>query len=1115
MSLKIERKLGYVLLLNIAHIFTSCTHKVESEKRFTTLSAQETGIEFTNDIRISADFNILTYRNFYNGGGVGIGDINNDGLPDVYLIKNQGPNKLYINKGDIVFEDITENAGVSGSKLWSTGVTMVDINADGFLDIYVCNAGITNKRNELFINNGDLTFTEMAEHYNLDEDGFTTHAAFFDYDGDGDLDAYILNNSFILPTSLGFSNKREVRSQDWSVPEVFKAGGDKLLRNDGGYFVDVSEESGIYGSLIGFGLGVTVGDVNNDDWLDIYISNDFYERDYLYINKGDGTFLEDSKNYIQHFSLSSMGADIADFNNDQLPDIFVTDMRPGDDERLKNNGGFETFNLHKKMQGRDFYNQFMQNTMQINNGNGSFSETAYYSGVAETDWSWSALIFDMDNDGFKDILVCNGIYKDITNNDFINYFANESASRSGIYTEGQIAKLMDRIPSVPISNFAFHNNQNLKFTNSAEEWGLGKPGFSNGSAYGDLDNDGDLDLIVNNVNQEVSVYRNNTSGEGGNNYLKIKLDGQGKNKFAVGSKITVYAENNTFYQELIPSRGFQSSVDYNLLFGLGELQKADSVRVIWPDKTTSAFFDVAANQSLIVNQSEAQGKKALPEITTETYMVEIEQGLSPHIEDEYNDYNIEGTISRMLSKEGPAIAVADINNDGLDDLYIGGARGKAGKIYIQDNTGSFKATENEVFDRDSGYEDTSAIFADINGDKKADLLVSSGGNDIFQSPEKYHTRIYINNKNGKFVGNSDAILPTRTNTSIIAPNDFDGDGDMDFFIGSRSIPGVYGKNPEHYLFENDGTGKFTDVTQSLLPKILDCGMITDAQWADMDGDGRNELIVIGDWMAPMIYKQHENGFTSIGANLSGYKGAWNTLNIADLNGDGKNDMILGNRGTNSFFDIRENNPVKMYVNDFDDNGTIEQIFTQNIKGKIKPVHLRVELLKQIPQLGKKSPSFVDYASKSMTDLFSEEVLGKSTVKEINTFKSVVIFNKGNNEFLVEELPVEAQLSSIHAIETTDLNSDGVLDIIMAGNDVDLKPQFGRLDANYGLVFLGSKDGSFSTVRSNVSGFFLKGEVKNLSFIRSLNGDSLLLAGINNTKPKLFKLKSHLAIGNSK
>ncbi|NDV43787.1 VCBS repeat-containing protein [Flagellimonas sediminis] len=1094
--------MGVALTIGIG----SCTRTMAEDAMFTQLDPASTGIKFVNDVHIGTDFNILTYRNFYNGGGVGIGDINNDGLPDIYLIKNQGGNRLYLNKGDFVFQDITETAGVSGTKMWSTGVTMVDVNADGLLDIYVCNAGITNKKNELFINNGDLTFTEMASKYNLDEEGFTTHAAFFDYDGDGDLDVYILNNSFILPTSLGFSNLRELRSEDWRVPEVFKAGGDKLLRNDNGHFTDVSEQSGIYGSLIGFGLGVTIGDVNNDDLPDIYISNDFFERDYLYINQGDGTFREESKNYIQHSSLSSMGADMADLNNDHFPDIFVTDMRPGDDERLKNNGGFETFDLHKKMQERDFYNQFMQNTMQINNGDGSFSETAYYSGVAETDWSWGALILDMDNDGYKDILVCNGIYKDITNNDFINYFANESASRTGIYTNEQTIKFMEKIPSVPISNFAFQNNHDLTFTDRAKEWGLGKPGFSNGAAYGDLDNDGDLDLVINNVNQEISVFRNNTSSKTENNFIKVKLQGEGKNKFAVGSKVTIYSGNQSFYQELIPSRGFQSSVDYELLFGLGATQAIDSIRVLWPDKSSSLLSGITANQTLTIEQSDSNKKRMVIPKVAEQYMMELAHGISGHIEDRYNDYNIEGTISRMLSKEGPAIAVGDINNDGLDDLYLGGAKEQAGTIYLQENTGSFLKIDNGIFEKDKGYEDTSAVFADTNGDNMPDLIVSSGGNNIFQPTESYATRIYINTGKGKFVENTKGSLPTTTNTSIIAPNDFDGDGDIDLFIGSRSVVGVYGKNPEHYLFENNGKGGYSNVTQTLMPGIMEIGMITDAQWADMDNDGQKELLLVGDWMAPMIFKKFSDGFAAQNTGLEGYKGAWNTIKIADLNNDGRNDMILGNRGSNSFFNVFENEPVRMYVNDFDDNGTVEQIFARQVQGKMKPIHLRIELLRQIPQLGKNSPTFSDYATKSMMELFPIDVLQKSTIKEINTFKSVVVHNLGNNEFEVQELPMQAQLSSIHAVEAIDLNSDGFMDLIMAGNDIDLKPQFGRLDSNYGLVLVGEKDGSFTAVNSEVSGFFLKGEVKHLNLLKNKDGHKLLLVGINNSRPKLFKLR---------
>ncbi len=1087
----------------------SSQNKVRPENNlFTRMQPEETGIEFKNTVENKEDFNIFRYRNFYNGAGVGIGDINNDGLPDIFLPSNMGQNKLFLNKGHFKFEDITEKSGIGINKKWSTGVSMVDINNDGLLDIYVSNAGNIeghNRKNELFINNGNETFTEAATDYGLDEDGFTTHTAFFDYDSDGDLDVYILNNSFIPVSSLGYTNKRDRRSEDWDMPEIFKGGGDKLLRNDDGEFTDVSEEAGIYGSLIGFGLGVTVGDVNNDQLPDLYISNDFYERDYLYINQGDGTFKEDLQSRISHLSLSSMGADMADINNDGLPEIFVTDMLPEKDERLKNTSDFERFDLYKLKENKGFYHQFMQNTLQLNNGDNTFSEIAFYSGVAETDWSWGALIFDMDNDGFKDIFVSNGIYHDLTNQDFMDFFANDILQEMVLTgKKKEFDSILNEMPSTPISNYAFKNSGDLKFENTTKAWGLEDPGFSNGSAYGDLDGDGDLDLIVNNVNGEPLIYKNN-SEKSGYNYLKVGLKGDKKNRFAIGSKVFVYTEDRRYMQELIPSRGFQSSIDYQLTFGIGETDKIDSLQVIWPDKKTQVFRDIAMNKFIEITYKNPEKTFEPASRQSNSFLEEIDHNLEAHKEDNYIDYDYESLTHTMLSREGPSIAIADVNGDANDDIFIGGAKNQPASVYLQRNNASFRKMNIPAFEEDKNFEDTAAEFADVNRDGHPDLIVGSGGNFSNSASSNFATRVYLNSGNGNFELSENKISSTGHNTSVILAHDYDKDGDIDLFIGSRNVPGVYGINPDHQLLENDGSGNFKDITEAKAYEILDAGMITDAAWADIDKDNQKELIITTDWGTPKIYKAPGDGLIPMETNLKNYSGAWSSLSTGDVNNDGLPDLILGNRGTNSFYNPEDENPVRVYINDFDDNGTIEQIFTHPINGKDVPIHLRRELAGQISSVKKQNLKYSEYATKSIDELFSKEILKNSIIKKNSHFKSMIAYNQGNGNFKLEELPAKAQFSSIHAALHLP-QKNGKNKLLLAGNEFDLKPQFSRLDGNHGLLLNFDKNGNYIENRQEVLDFFQHKQVRSLKTFTNAKGEKFIIAGINNETSKILKIK---------
>lgn len=1099
-------------------ILASCNSKeketdseVKSETLFTLMPSEETGVDFVNAVENQKNFNIFKYRNFYNGGGVAIGDINNDGLPDIYLTGNMEPNKLYLNKGNLQFEDISEKAGVTGNKPWSTGVVMVDINADGLLDIYVSNAGNlegNNHDNDLYINNGDLTFTEKAREYNLAETGFSTHASFFDYDKDGDLDAYILNNSNIPVSSLGYAEQRGVRAQDWEgVPHIFRGVGDMLLRNDNGKYVDVSEEAGIYGSLIGFGLGVLVTDINKDLYPDIYVSNDFYERDYLYINNQDGTFREEIKDWTQHLSLSAMGIDIADINNDGHNDIFITDMLPEPDQRVKSVMEFEGYNIYELKRSKDFYQQYIQNTLQLNNGNGSFSEVAYYSGVDATDWSWAGLLFDMDNDGLRDIFITNGINHDLTDLDFVDFFANEIIQKMALTGRKEsIDSIIVKMPIKPQPNYAYRNKGDITFDNANKDWGFDLPTRSNGAAYGDLDNDGDLDLVINNVNTETFIYRNNTNEQKNHNYIQLKLEGEGSNPFAVGTTAFLYYDDHIVNQELIPSRGFQSSMDYTMTIGLGEVKKIDSLRILWPNDKTQKLTNVDVNQVLKFKQVEATEKYNAPkEEGKNTLIRELENNaLTSHDENTYSDFDYEGLIYKKVSQEGPSLAVGDINGDGNEDVFIGGAAGQSGAIYTHKGQGKLSKTIQSVLQEDNAFEDTAAAFFDADGDGDLDLIVGSGGNEVGKE-RTYRPRLYLNDGSGKFQKSSEALPSAFKNVSTISTNDFDADGDVDVFIGSRSIVGVYGLDPDHLFLENQGNGEFIDATERLGYGLKDAGMITNSLWVDIDGDEKEDLVTVSEWGTPKIYKNSGRRLSKSNSSLDSLSGWWNTVEAADLDNDGDYDLILGNQGENLHYSPKEGNPMKMWINDFDDNGTIEQIVTQNYDGGDYPIHQKKELTGQLVSLKKQNLKASDYARRTIEELFPKEVIERSIVKEVTHSESVIAINEGNGNFTIKRLPSRVQLSCICGITCADVNNDGNMDLIMAGNNFEFKPQFSRLDAGYGNVLLGDGKLNFDWQNYDQSGFLIRDEVKHLKQFKDKSGKRYLVAAINDEKPKIFAL----------
>jgi hypothetical protein len=1084
----------------------SCSQKQAPPVLFEQM--EHTGIDFTNKVEDSPDFNIFSYRNFYNGGGVAIGDINNDGLSDVFFTANSGGNKLYLNKGNWQFEDISAKAGIANTKKWSTGVVMADVNHDGWLDIYVCNAGYqkgVDQQDELFINNHRLGFTDSAVAYGLTENDYTTHAAFFDYDLDGDLDLYLLNNSFIPVNTLNYANNRDLRAKDWPVADFLKGGGDRLMRNDKGQFTDVSKEAGIYGSLIGFGLGVTVGDVNNDHYPDIYISNDFFERDYLYINQHNGTFTEELEKWTQHISLSSMGADMADINNDGYPDIFTTDMLPDDEYRLKTTASFETIDVNRLTIKKGFYHQYMQNALQVNNGNGRFLETAHYSGVAASDWSWGALIFDADNDGLSDIYVCNGIYHDVTDQDFIDFFANEVVRKMALTgKKEQVDGIIAKMPSRPIVNKAFRNLGNLQFADAGASWGITQPSFSNGAAYGDLDNDGDLDLVVNNVNEKAFVYRNNNRETAGNHYIGVHLKGKGPNTFAVGSTVKVYQGNQVMSREIIPGRGFQSSVDYKAIIGLGN-KPVDSMIIIWPDRSSSHFDHPAADSVYTIQQPD-DGKPftAPPAATVQPLLETVSSPFDKHVEDDYVDFYYERNIPMMLSREGPKAALGDVNGDGLSDVYICGAAGTAGQLYLQTNNGFIKKPST-TFEQFANFEDVAALFFDADKDGDADLFVGSGGNNHPMGSREMQNRLYINDGKGNFTINTTALPPNDGNTAVVLAHDFEGDGDLDLFVGSRSIPGNYGTSPASYLLLNDGRGKFNDIAKTKNPDIAQIGLVTGAVFADLTGDRHPELIIAGEWMKPNIFSWQGDHFVPLKNNLDQLYGCWQSMAATDIDQDGDQDLILGNMGENFYLRPTQDAPQKIWINDYDGNGVTDKIMTRTVKGRDVTVFMKRDLTDQLPSVKKLTLKHEDFAQKTIQDLFPPDLLEKSLVKTINYAASCIAVNEGNGKFTVHKLPLMTQLSCINSILCTDVNRDGFTDLVMGGNCFGFLPQFARMDASFGHVLLNNGKGGFTGLPGRQSGLELTGVIRDIKEIPAKNGRYLLVLQ-NNEMPVLLRMK---------
>ena len=1081
----------------------SCTN---NNSLFVSVKKNKTQINFQNNLTSTADLNILNYLYYYNGAGVAAADFNNDGLADLYFTGNQTEDKLFLNVGELQFKDITTEAHINNPFPWTTGVTTVDINNDGFLDIYICKVGKHNSitgKNLLYLNqgldkNGIPVFKESASLFGLDIVSLATQATFFDYDKDGDLDLFLMNHSLYPNSNYG---KGVIRRK------VDKMSGDKLYENKQGTYVDVSTQSGIFQGKIGYGLGVSIGDVTNDGYPDIYVGNDFFENDYLYINQKNKTFSEvisKDKTTLGHTTHYSMGNAIADLNNDSQLDIVSLDMLPENLTTYKTSGlefPYQTYQYYLK---NGYAPQFMQNTLHYNNGNGTFSETAYLSGIAATEWSWSPIVADYDNDGFKDLYITNGILGATNDMDYINFISNEKIQKQLATEKSQRnLELSKQIPQKKVKNYFYKNNQDKTFKNVTSTWASHGDSYSNGGTSVDLDNDGDLDLVINNINEDAFVLENTLDQNSQNSYLKIKFKGNSTNIFGIGTTVKAYYQNKVIVEENYTTKGYLSSVEPKIHLGLGDAKVIDSLEIIWSTNAHETLRDIKSNQEIVVYYKNALKNYSYKVLGKQpSFFVNKDSIVDfKHKDLQSLEFNRDQIIPYASTNLGPHIAVSDINNDGLEDFFIGGGKSQSSQLFIQNKKGKFTSEQSDTFKNDAIHEDVSAVLFDANGDNFKDLLVVSGGNE-FKKGAPLQPKLYINYK-GKFKRDTVQFKNTETNASKVSAIDIDNDGDMDISILSNMVPWQFGKTPTQYIFENDGQGKFKDVTLNFGIDFKESGNVTDIVWVDLNEDNFLDAIVVGYWMPIKVFMNDGKKLTLQKiTQLQKTNGWWNSIKANDFDKDGDIDFIVGNWGLNTRLKATPDEPITLYSNDFDDNGTIDPVITHFYQKQETPFASKDELVKQIPFLNKKYLSYKDFANASFTDLLPKEKIYEAYKKQIFELGSCYFENLGNTTFKKHQLPFMAQISSVNDIAIDDYNNDGFMDVFLVGNNYNINTQLGKLDASHGIILLNNKIGFFD--ESLDQDFNISGEARNIQKLL-INNEMFYVISINNDVPIFIKL----------